>query len=65
LLLTAERRAAAPPLLLLLLSAGLQQSIDIPCAPGAQQQTRTCAIRVRFTRKAVYAYSQSVNRSVC
>jgi len=64
LLLTAERRAAAP-LLLLLLSAGLQQSIDIPCAPGAQQQTRTCAIRVRFTRQAVYAYSQSVNQSIC
>jgi len=64
LLLTAERRAAAPPLLLLL-SAGLQQSIDIPCAPGAQQQTRTCAIRVRFTRQAVYAYSQSVKQSIC
>jgi len=64
LLLTAERRAAAPPLLLLL-SAGLQQSIDIPCAPGAQQQTRSCAIRVRFTRQAVYAYSQSVNQSIC
>jgi len=31
----AERRAAAP----LLLSAG-QQSIDISCPPGAQQQTR-------------------------
>jgi len=59
LLLTAERRAAAPPLLLLL-SAGLQQSIDIPCAPGAQQQTRSCAIR-----QAVYAYSQSVNQSIC
>jgi len=64
LLLTAERRAAAPPLLLLL-SAGLQQSIDIPCAPGAQQQTRSCAIRVRFTRQAVCAYSQSVNQSIC
>jgi len=34
----AERRVAAP----LLLSTG-QQSIDISCPPGAQQQTRNSA----------------------
>jgi len=33
----ADCRAATP----LLLSAGVQQSIDIYCPPGAQQQTRS------------------------
>jgi len=47
----AERRVAAP----LLLSAGaccrraVQQSIDISCRPGAQQQTHRCCGRSNFT----------------